>query len=58
MSNTGGDPQGPFTKDDILQAIKQGKVKADRKLCNVKVDKSKWSEARNWQTNGKGTFFR
>ena len=58
VSNTGGDPQGPFTKDDILQAIKQGKVKADRKLCNVKVDKSKWSEARNWQTNGKGTFFR
>ena len=57
VANAGGDPTGPYTKDDIKEAIKAGTIKADRKLLNKKAG-NEWSEARNWKTEGSPTFFR
>ena len=56
--NASGDPEGPYTQAHTLKFVNEGKVKPDRKLCNVRVDKSKWGAANTWSTNGKKTFFR
>jgi hypothetical protein len=48
---------GPFTKEALQKFAKEGKMDGGRKICNVKVDKNKWAEARTWSSGGSKMFF-